>query len=155
MAIERHHVGEAGTQTVEDRNLSASALVHHRHAHAVAESGLSVHEDGVHILDTGVVANTVVSDVVVDIVEVHIVAYLAVVEHGMLYAGMHTQPAREGKLAVEHAHLHRAGELHIAHESGVKAVFHPYLVPVFCRATLRNQLRLLYVCQVSKHNRRI
>ena len=146
VAIERHHIGEARTQTVKDRNLSAPALVHHGHTHTVAESGLAVHEDGVHILDTGVVANTVVSDVVVDIVEVHIVAYLAVVEHGMLYAGMHTQPAREGKLAVEHAHLHRAGELHIAHESSVKAVFHPHLAPVLCRAALRYQLRLLYVC---------
>ena len=156
VAVERHHVGEAGTQTVEDRYLAAATLVHHRHAHTVAKSGLAVHEDGVHVLDTSVVADAVVGNVVVDIVEVHVIAYLAVVQYGMLNAGMHAQPAGEFKLAIEHTHLHRAGELHIANESSVKAVFHPHLAPVLCRAALRYQLCLLNVCQVSiHHNRRI
>ena len=102
MAVEGQYIRQAGAQFVEDRDLASTALVHYRHAYAVAEGGTTVHEHRVDVLDTGVVADTVVGNVVVDIENMHIVAYLAVVDSGVVDTRMHAQSSGQFELAVEH-----------------------------------------------------
>ena len=143
MTIKRQHVRQAGTQFVEDRYLTSTALVHHRYAHAVTESRLAVHEDGIDVLDTGVVADVVVGDVVVDIVQVRLVAHFAVVQHGVVDTRVDLDAPRQLYLLAKHTQTVVAREIGMTHIARVKRLGHFHLCPVGCFATLLFQLRNL------------
>ena len=94
VTIQGEDIRQARTQFVEDRDLTTTAFVHHRHTHTVSERALSVHEDCIHVLDAGVVADMVVGDVVMDVVQVCVVTDLAVMQGGVVDTRMDLQTAR-------------------------------------------------------------
>ena len=78
MTVEGEDICETCAQFVEDRNLPSASFVHDRYTHSVSERAGTIDEDSVDVLDTGVVADIVVGDVVMDIIEVRLVAHFAV-----------------------------------------------------------------------------
>ena len=124
MAVERQNIRQVCTQVVEDRNLSSSAFVHHRHLNAVTETALAVHQYRIHILDTSVRAYAVVGDIIVYIIKVAVVAYAAVMQHGVENTGMHLDASGQVYLTLEYTHLNRAGEMYILHPARVKTFCH-------------------------------
>ena len=84
VTVEREDIRQTGTQLVEDRDLTSAAFVHHRYTHAVAERAAAVHKDRVHVLDAGVAADVVIGDVVVDVVQMAVVAHFAVMQRGIV-----------------------------------------------------------------------
>ena len=103
VAIQRQYVRETGAQLIENRNLTTAAFVHHRHTDAVTERRPAIHQNGIHILDAGVVADMVVGDIVVDVVQVALVAHFAVVQHGVVDSRVHFDAARQCDLAAVHS----------------------------------------------------
>ncbi len=94
MTIECQYIRQTRTQFVEDRYLATTAFIHHRHTHSITESRFAVYEDGIDVLDAGVGADTIVGDIVMDIVQVRIVAHLAVMQGSIVDTRVNLQPAR-------------------------------------------------------------
>ena len=84
MTVEGEDICETCAQFVEDGNLPSASFVHNRYTHSVSERAGTIDEDSVDVLDTGVVADIVVGDVVMDIVEVRLVAHFAVMQHRVI-----------------------------------------------------------------------
>ncbi len=143
VTVERHDVCQAGGKAVEDRYLTSPTLVHHGYAYAITECRLTVHEDSVDILDTRTASDAVVGDIVVDIVESHIVAQLYVVEHGVVDAGIYGDATGQFECALKATHLDGTGEAHLAYAVGRETFAYQHLAPVLRIAALLTQLLLL------------
>ena len=141
VTVEGEDIRQAGGELIENRNLPSAAFVHHRHAHSVSERRLAVHEDGVDVLDTGVVADVIVGDIVMDVIEVRIIAHFAVMQSGVIDARMDLQPTRKRDLACKDTQTVVAGETGVTHVERVERFRHLYLRPVLRRAALCLQLR--------------
>ena len=141
VTVKRQDIRQAGGELIENRNLPSAAFVHHRHANLVAERRLAVHEDGVDVLDTGVVADVIVGDIVMDVIEVRIIAHFAVMQSGVIDARMDLQPTRQSYLPFESSQTVMTGETGVMHVLRVERFRHLYLRPVLRRAALCLQLR--------------
>ena len=79
-----------------------------------------------------------------DIIEVGIIAYLAVMERRVVYAGMDLKSTGEDDLLAERTYLIMTGEGRITHVERVERLCDLQLSPVGCHATLRLQLSNLF-----------
>ena len=149
VAIEREYIGKRGGEAVKDRYLSTAAFIHHRHTHSVAESCFPVHKNRVDVFYAGVIANVVVGNIVMDIIQMTIIAYGAVVNHRVPYTRMYFHPARERDRAAEKPKPYLAGKACMVYVFRLKAVFDEYGLPVCCGAALRRELLSLAVCKWS------
>ena len=94
-----------------DRHLAATGLVQDRDFDVIAERGVPIYQDNIHVLYQRVVANTVVGDVILDVLDQAVVADLHVVQVGFSDTGMLTDATRQGKFLVERAQPDSAAEL--------------------------------------------
>ena len=108
---------------VEDRYLTSTAFVHHGYTNPITETGLTIHQDGVDVLDTGVLSDAVVGDIVVDIIQAHIVAHLHIVKHGVVDTRRHGYASRQLKLLTEYTQSDVSGEACVAHIGRVETLF--------------------------------
>ena len=111
MAIETKHIGLVGGKAVVDRHLAATGLVQYRDLNIVSERRVPIYQDNIHVLYQRVVANTVVGDVILDVLDQAVVADLHVVQVGFSDTGMLTDATRQGKFLVERAQPDRPAEL--------------------------------------------
>lgn len=79
VAVERHYIGRMGREFVGDNHLATSRLVQHGHFDSVSEVRLAIHDDKVAVVDDGALADRVVGDVVVDILDKAVIAHLYIV----------------------------------------------------------------------------
>ena len=149
MAIKGHDISEAGRETVEDGDLASAAFVHYGYADSVTERGLAINEDRIDILDTGVLPDTVVGNIIVDIIEAHIVSDLHIMEHGMVDTGRHRYTSGKLELLAEDTQFNISGEAHITNIGGVETVFDQYFAPVLGSTALGAQLLLLCISELS------
>ena len=147
VTIEGKNIRQTSGKLIEDRDLTTTAFVHHRHTDTVTESGLTIHENRIHILDAGVATDVIVRDVVMDVIQVRIVAYLAVMQGRVIDTRMDLQPTRQFYLTTESTDLIMAGETGMMHVLRIKILRHLYVSPIGRRATLCLHLRNLLRCQ--------
>ena len=140
VTIERQHISQTRGQFVEDRNLATTTFIHHRYTHAVTESCLAIHQDSVHVLDTRLFTDAVVSDVVVDIVQMAVVIYFHVVQRRVEDTGVHLQTAWQRNLLVKSTKLAMTRKTGIFHIVSAESVSHFHVRPVLSHTVLRLQL---------------
>ena len=76
MAVHRHEVGLVSGEAVIGQHFTSSSLVEDRDLYAVAEGRLSIDEDGVYVADERPFADAIASDIVIDVLDTAVVAYL-------------------------------------------------------------------------------
>ena len=143
VTIERQDICQTGTQFIKNRYLTATTFVHHRHAHPISESSTTIHEDGVNILDTGVVTDMIIGYIIMDVIEVAVVAYLAVMQRSMIDTRMDLQSTRQRYLTRKNTQLVMPRESSITHELRVERFGYFHLRPVLSCTPLCLQLRNL------------
>ena len=98
-------------ELITDKHLAATGLVQYRDLNIVSERRVPIYQDNIHVLYQRVVANTVVGDVILDVLDQAVVADLHVVQVGFSDTGMLTDATRQGKFLVERAQPDRPAEL--------------------------------------------
>lgn len=111
MAIEAKHIGLVSGKAVVDRHLAATSLVQDRDLYIVAERRVPIYQNNIHVLYQCVIANTVVCDVILDILDQAVVADFHVVQVGFSDTGVLTDATWQGKFLVERAQPDSAAEL--------------------------------------------
>ena len=136
VAIEGHDVGNVGGQFVVDGHFTSAGLVQHGHFHAVAEGGSAFHQDAVHVLNEGVVADVIVGDVVLYVFDAAIVSHRYVVQGHVAQGGVLLDAAGQGEFSFEHAQADVAAEARMVHMVGGEAFGHTHSLPVVGQAGL-------------------
>ena len=130
VAIEGHDVSLMGRELVVDRNFAASGLVENRNLHAVAERGLAIDHNHVHVFNERVATNLVIGYVVLNVLNTAVVAHGDVVERHVAQTGVLSDAPGHDKILFKHTQTDRAGETGVVYIIGCEALCYLYLVPV-------------------------
>ena len=117
MAVKRHHIGCLGGQTVENHHFTTSGLVKHSHFHSISETAHPVRKDDVDVFDEGVMADSIVGDVVLYMFDAAIVADCHVMECGIGDSGMFPHSSRQFEFLAERT------QTYVSREAGVHDMF--------------------------------
>src|SRR5690554_1811336 len=109
---------------------SPAGLVEHVYLNPVAERGSAVHQDHVHVLNKAVVANGIISNVILNVFDHHVIAYKAVVEDSLIQAGLLFQSPGKVELLLEYTQLNGTREPGVFYARGVEPLFHGDLLPI-------------------------
>jgi hypothetical protein len=74
-----------------------TGFIQYVHFNTIAKGCEAIHKDHIHVLDKTVVTDGVVGDVVLHVLDHHVVTYRAVVKHRMTDTGMLHQPPGKGE----------------------------------------------------------
>ena len=130
VAIEGHDVSLMGRELVVDRNFAASGLVENRNLHAVAERGLAIDHNHVHVFNERVATNLVIGYVVLNVLNTAVVAHGDVVERHVAQTGVLSDAPGHDKILFKHTQTDRAGETGVVYIIGCEVLCYLYLVPV-------------------------
>ena len=142
MAVESLEVGLVGRHAVVDGHLAAARLVEHGHVDAVAERCRTIAEDDVHILDETVIADVVVGDIVLDVLDTAVITDGHIVERSMEDARVLVDAAGHVEALLETTDADITREASVADVFEALRVGNLYALPVLGRAALL--LKLLY-----------
>ena len=149
VAIERHDVGLMGREFIVHRDLSPTRFIEHSHLHAITEARHTVHQEQIDMLNTGMVTNLVVGNVVLHMLNAAIIAYGDVMKGNMTDTGVLLHPTGKREGIIKGAQAHLTAKVYMVHIVGAEILRHQHLIPILCMAHLCLQLLQLSTIQSS------
>jgi hypothetical protein len=106
--VHRHEVGFVCRELIIAEHLTPTGLIEDRDLYPIAEGSLPLDEDGIDVADEGLLADGVIGDIVIDMLDTAVVPHLYIVQVGIVEARMLGDAPREVEGLLEEPQTHPA-----------------------------------------------
>ena len=97
MTVQCYNISQWSRQAIVNRNLTPAGLIQDRHLDIIPERSLAFHQHNIYILDKAVITDPVISDIILYVLDQHIIPQRTIMQGNMTKPAMLYQSSRQGK----------------------------------------------------------